>query len=275
LEAGRAGEAFAACESVFESLGGRVVVSDVKMGVGPAVSNAVVSFYEADVVEESKRGIRCLRCPWPFGMALPLRHFVSGEGYRTDSYRYGPDSHRDQGQEGDDEWAGDGNMVAFKYRVHDASLGRFTHCCLFFSGIRECFAILSVDPLASKYPWNSSYAFCENIVINARELEGLETYYTFYLEEIAADPERAEANLKLHESGGLVAAMVLLTCEALITKGRISLFLMTMELGDILHDVAKAEREYWKGNYVEAARLQKSAGERLTMLGAIVAGRSG
>jgi hypothetical protein len=36
-----------------------------------------------------------------------------------------------------------------------------------------------VDPLAKDYPWNSPYAFSENVVINAIELEGLERNYTF------------------------------------------------------------------------------------------------
>ena len=36
----------------------------------------------------------------------------------------------------------------------------------------------AVDPLTVKYPWNSSYAFSENRVINAVELEGLEASYT-------------------------------------------------------------------------------------------------
>jgi hypothetical protein len=42
--------------------------------------------------------------------------------------------------------------------MHDARLGRFW----------------SVDPLAAKYPWNSTYAFAENTPVWARELEGLE-----------------------------------------------------------------------------------------------------
>lgn len=47
--------------------------------------------------------------------------------------------------------------------MQDSRLGRF----------------FAVDPLASKYPWNSSYAFSENIVINALELEGLEKVYVY------------------------------------------------------------------------------------------------
>ncbi len=53
---------------------------------------------------------------------------------------------------------GAGNSVNYKYRVHDARLGRF----------------LSIDPLAPEYPWNSPYAFSENRVIDGVELEGLE-----------------------------------------------------------------------------------------------------
>ena len=42
--------------------------------------------------------------------------------------------------------------------MHDPRIGRF----------------FAVDPLAKKYPWNSSYAFSENRVIDGVELEGLE-----------------------------------------------------------------------------------------------------
>ena len=37
---------------------------------------------------------------------------------------------------------------------------------------------MSVDPLAEKYPYNSTYAFQENKLGLGRELEGLETWYT-------------------------------------------------------------------------------------------------
>jgi RHS repeat-associated protein len=58
----------------------------------------------------------------------------------------------------DNEVKGTGNMINYKYRVHDPRIGRF----------------LSVDPLTAQYPHNSPYAFSENVVINAVELEGLE-----------------------------------------------------------------------------------------------------
>ena len=69
-----------------------------------------------------------------------------------------------QGQEKDVEITGQqGSHLAFKYRIHDARIGRF----------------LSIDPLTKDYPWNSPYAFSENKVISHVELEGLEgvSYY--------------------------------------------------------------------------------------------------
>ncbi len=49
--------------------------------------------------------------------------------------------------------------VQFKWRNHDSSIGRF----------------FNVDPIAEKYYYNSTYAFSENKVTNAIELEGLES----------------------------------------------------------------------------------------------------
>jgi RHS repeat-associated protein len=88
---------------------------------------------------------------YPFGMQMPGRNASTGD------YRYGF-----QGQETDDEVTGSESHVSYKYRMHDARLGRF----------------LSIDPLAAKYPHNSPYAFSENIVIHLLELEGLETSKT-------------------------------------------------------------------------------------------------
>ncbi len=79
---------------------------------------------------------------------------MPGRGSGGSSYRFGF-----QGQEHDDEIANvTGGHLFFKYRVHDARLGRF----------------FSVDPLAPEYPHNSPYAFSENRVIDGVELEGLE-----------------------------------------------------------------------------------------------------
>lgn len=84
---------------------------------------------------------------YPFGMLMPNR-------YTGDSkYRYGF-----QGQEQDNEIKGQGNSVNYKYRMHDARIGRF----------------FAVDPLQHSYPWNSPYAFSENRLLDGIELEGLE-----------------------------------------------------------------------------------------------------
>jgi RHS repeat-associated protein len=69
------------------------------------------------------------------------------------AYRYGF-----QGQEKDDEIKGDGNSLNYSFRMHDPRIGRF----------------FARDPLAPSYPHNSPYAFSENVVIHAVELEGLE-----------------------------------------------------------------------------------------------------
>jgi hypothetical protein len=85
----------------------------------------------------------------PFGVSL------DGRTVEGDFYRYGF-----QKQEKDDEFKGKGNSLNFEYRMDDSRIGRF----------------FCIDPLSSKYPHNSSYAFSENCVINAIELEGLEKY---------------------------------------------------------------------------------------------------
>ena len=86
----------------------------------------------------------------PFGVQL------DGRTIQGDFYRYGF-----QNQEKDDEIKGAGNSMNYTYRMHDPRVGRF----------------FAVDPLASKYPWNSTYAFSENRVLDAIELEGLEAFY--------------------------------------------------------------------------------------------------
>jgi RHS repeat-associated protein len=65
----------------------------------------------------------------------------------------------------DNEVKGGGNHIDFKFRGYDPRTGRFW----------------SVDPLTASYPWNSTYAFAENRVIDGIDLEGLE--YTPYLEK--------------------------------------------------------------------------------------------
>jgi RHS repeat-associated protein len=89
---------------------------------------------------------------YPYGMLMP------GRNHSGDGYRYGF-----QGQEKDDEIKGEGNSINYKYRMHDPRLGRF----------------FAVDPLSDDYPHNSPYAFSENRIIDAIELEGKESDLVF------------------------------------------------------------------------------------------------
>ena len=84
---------------------------------------------------------------YPFGMAMPGREFSISD------YRFGFN-----GQEKDDEVKGIGNSLTFSFRIYDPRLGRF----------------LSVDPISKNYPWNSTYCFAMNRVIDGIDLEGLE-----------------------------------------------------------------------------------------------------
>jgi len=77
------------------------------------------------------------------------RNYTSANG----SYRFGFN-----GKEKDDELKGEGNQQDYGMRIYDPRLGRF----------------LSLDPLASDYPWNSPYAFAENDVIRSVDLDGQE-----------------------------------------------------------------------------------------------------
>lgn len=92
-------------------------------------------------------------------------------------YRYGF-----QGQEKDDEVKGQNNSINYKYRMHDTRIGRF----------------FAVDPLEKDYPHNSPYAFSENIVIHAIELEGLESVVLFGGADILSEGEASKTlkNLK-------------------------------------------------------------------------------
>jgi len=76
-----------------------------------------------------------------------------------EDYRFGFN-----GQLKDNEVAGIGNSLDFKFRMYDSRLGRFK----------------SVDPLFRQYPWNSTYAFAENDVIRSIDLEGRERSIVIY-----------------------------------------------------------------------------------------------
>jgi len=124
------------------------VVSDRKLAVETAPESGIVDYYIADVVSQSDY--------YPFVMMLPNTNKdpETGEILAEDNdYRYSF-----QGQEKDDEIKGENNSVNYKYRMHDPRVGRF----------------FATDPIGYMFAYNSPYAFSENVVINAIELEGLE-----------------------------------------------------------------------------------------------------
>lgn len=117
------------------------VITDRKIEKGTS------NLYTADVVSYSDYS--------PYGTLLHHRHGIQNG---SESYRY-----QFQGQEADNEIKGEGNSYNYEYRMHDPRIGRFFAC----------------DPLESEYSYNSPYAFSENVVINAVELEGLEKVYVY------------------------------------------------------------------------------------------------
>ena len=72
------------------------------------------------------------------------------------------------------------NWVQFKWRNHDPSIGRF----------------FNIDPLAEDYYYSSTYAFSENDVISAIELEGLEKLRITNYSRIQSNKIRNNTKLK-------------------------------------------------------------------------------
>jgi len=126
---------------------------------------------------------------YPFGMLLPNRHENAGE------YRYGF-----QGQEVDNEIKGEGNSVNYKYRMHDPRVGRF----------------FAVDPLEGAYPGHSPYSFSHNVVINAIEFEGLETWY---LSDGSMMQQTGPLTFEYASSLGAVGYGLTTTCEVFTSTG--------------------------------------------------------
>jgi len=101
-------------------------------------------------------------------------------------YRYGF-----QGQEKDDEIkGGEGTSLNYEYRMYDPRVGRF----------------FAIDPLAPKYPHNSPYAFSENRVIDAIELEGLESVPFQLIDDLLDQVEYAQKNNLIKKSDAFVVS---------------------------------------------------------------------
>jgi RHS repeat-associated protein len=99
---------------------------------------------------------------------MPGRSFATEE-YSTDSYRYGFNGKENDSETGTQDYG---------LRIYNPGLGKF----------------LSVDPLSSEYPWNSTYAFAENDIIRCSDLDGAEkndeVQYYDPLDEVMKDYNR-------------------------------------------------------------------------------------
>ncbi|MEN7550412.1 RHS repeat-associated core domain-containing protein [Rapidithrix thailandica] len=83
----------------------------------------------------------------------PFGKQMAGRNYSDESYRYGFN-----GKENDKDFGNQHLIQDYGFRLYNPEIGKF----------------LSVDPLAPDYPWNSTYAFAENRVIDGIDLEGAE-----------------------------------------------------------------------------------------------------
>jgi RHS repeat-associated protein len=120
-----------------------IYVSNESQNIDVFFDNLQVTHIHGPIVEETHY--------YPFGLVM--------SGISSKALGFGsPENkrHKFQNQEYNNDF--DIDMYEFKWRMDDPQIGRFWQ----------------VDPLSDKYSHNSPYAFSENKVINAVELEGLE-----------------------------------------------------------------------------------------------------
>jgi RHS repeat-associated protein len=206
---------------------------------------------------------------YPFGMKLDGRGMSMG-------YRFGF-----QGQEEDGELY-DG-AVSYKYRVHDPRIGRF----------------LSVDPLASSYPFNSPYTFSENRVIDMVELEGLEsTTPTIYVLEYTSKLQEMSSLDIVEETRRIINGKKPTKPPRLSFMRRINPILKYISLLEMMSSLTSFDatarryyKRYWKyqkvangesempahlntskPDYLEGQEAVEEARKNLAALGAVIVG---
>ncbi len=134
----------------------------------------------------------------PLFVVKGLESQAKGSGKYLKTYAYGF-----QGQERDDEVKGSGNSVNYKFRMHDARLGRF----------------FSRDPLAPEYSYNSPYAFSENRVIDAVELEGAEKDLSIVHDPTLRNFSNKPKLMNAYREGQTKGAIIGLTATVAIMGG--------------------------------------------------------
>jgi len=120
-----------------------------KMELGNHLGNVMVVIADNIYHSSDSSWVRVLKANdyYAFGKGM------SGRSWGED-YRFGFNGKEmDSGKE-----FGSNVYYDYGFRIYNPTIGRF----------------LSVDPLRRDYPWNSTYAFAENDVIRATDLEGLE-----------------------------------------------------------------------------------------------------
>ncbi len=121
------------------------------------------NFYFLEIVHSKKRvPIKKKRINYyPFGLEHKgYNNVVNGAENNYKTFQ-GQETHKELGL----------NWIEFKWRNHDPAIGRF----------------MSLDPLAEDFYHNSTYAFSENRVIDAVELEGLEKISIHFLGQLTKD----------------------------------------------------------------------------------------
>ena len=119
-------------------------LGNIRLSYTDADGNGII--VTSEIVEENNY--------YPFG--LKHKGYNNVQSGRDHKFEF-------QGQEIQVELGLD--WISFKWRNHDPAIGRF----------------MCVDPLAEKFPYNSTYAFSENKVIMYNELEGLETGPSYWM----------------------------------------------------------------------------------------------
>ena len=123
------------------------IITDKKIVV-PVAGGSAIDHYEADPL--------LMEDYYPFGMVMPGRTWSATAA----GYRYGFN-----GKENEDEVKGAGNQLDYGMRVYDPRVGRF----------------LSLDPLQSKFPDQTPYAYAMNRPIDGIDVDGKEWYYSSFM----------------------------------------------------------------------------------------------
>jgi RHS repeat-associated protein len=140
------------------------VVTDRKLGQDTTVNATYTpQYYLPDIYSVQNY--------YAFGQNLP--QWSSSALNDPKRYRFGFN-----GKEDEDEWT----KQDYGFRMYDPRVARF----------------LSVDPLASKFPWNSPFSFAENDVIRSIDLDGAEKVAVNSLSSpVVGTPGKAKITISL------------------------------------------------------------------------------